>query len=217
MRVSTHGRRMKVSRVAGLLASALLATVAAGASVTYTGPDGGNWSTPGNWSGGAIPFNGDDVTLPGKTGLFGGESYSVNYDGYYVGPGLRTLTIDASPPFIFPNTTTLLQARSNMVVDVGEIVGATTGEGVYTQSGGSNQVNGTGGITLGDNAGAAGTYNLSGTGTITMTRWLEFVGYNGMGTFNQTGGSNMAIQTGAGLDLGEHTGSSGTYNLSGGS
>jgi hypothetical protein len=39
------------------------------ASVNWTSPTGGAWNTPGNWSSGAAPVNGDDVTIntPGNS------------------------------------------------------------------------------------------------------------------------------------------------------
>src|SRR5205085_2322936 len=32
-------------------------------TVTWTNPSGGDWDTPGNWSGGAVPGAGDDVVI----------------------------------------------------------------------------------------------------------------------------------------------------------
>ena len=35
-------------------------------TVTWTGPDGGNWTTPGNWSTGTVPAATDDVVFNGS-------------------------------------------------------------------------------------------------------------------------------------------------------
>ncbi len=55
------------------------------------------------------------------------------------------------------------------------------------------------------------TYTLNDPASIVFAN--ENVGYSGIGTFNQNGGSNSATN----LNLGYNTGASGTYNLSGGS
>src|SRR4051812_20746655 len=77
-----------------------------------------------------------------------------------------------------------------------------TGAAVTLNSVGLDQTGGTGSSTL-----AVSTNNLTST--------FEYVGYNGHGTVNQTGGTNT-IAAGAGyLDVGTNFGSTGTYNLSG--
>ncbi|MGA9753682.1 MAG: autotransporter domain-containing protein [Desulfobaccales bacterium] len=67
-------------------------------------------------------------------------------------------------------------------------------------------------LELGQNAGASGSYNLSG-GSLSVAG-NEYVGYSGTGAFTQTGGTHTV--TGI-LMLGANAGSSGTYSLSGGS
>ena len=64
-------------------------------------------------------------------------------------------------------------------------------------------------LNLGYLTGSNGTYNLSGTGTLSTTG-NENVGYSGSGTFNQTGGTNTAS---AAFTWGFSA--PGTYNLSG--
>jgi fibronectin-binding autotransporter adhesin len=87
----------------------------------------------------------------------------------------------------------------------------------FNQSGGSNFVVGT--LALGYNAGASGTYILSGAGLLGAS--AEVIGYSGSGNFNQSGGTNTVYPTGAfpnaAFSLGENAGSTGTYTLSGGS
>jgi len=67
-----------------------------------------------------------------------------------------------------------------------------------------------GGLSLGTNAGATGTYNLIG-GTLT-TPWTN-VGDNGAGTFNQGGGDHNVDNY---LTVGANPGSTGMYELGGG-
>ena len=56
-----------------------------------------------------------------------------------------------------------------------------------------------------------GTYSLSSGG---LSANEQYVGYNGKGTFTQSGGTNSIA--GGALVLGYNSGSSGTYNLNGG-
>ncbi len=60
---------------------------------------------------------------------------------------------------------------------------------------------------LGNNWGSSGSYNLSGSGV--LSAGYEHVGQSGMGTFNQSGGTNTV--TGQLTFAG-----TGTYNLTGG-
>ena len=87
-----------------------------------------------------------------------------------------------------------------------------SGAGAFRQSGGTNTSSGN--LTLGDDSGGNGTYSLSGNGLLLVPNYgIEQVGYNGTGTFTQSGGTN---NTNSGdLVLGENTGSNGAYNLSG--
>jgi T5SS/PEP-CTERM-associated repeat protein len=103
----------------------------------------------------------------------------------------------------------------------GEYVGY-SGTGTINHTAGSNSISvlilpgpyflpaATGRLSLGYNAGASGTYNLSGAGRITSAG--EAVGESGDGVFNQSGGTNDA----GNLYLAYNPGSSGTYNLTGG-
>ncbi len=90
-----------------------------------------------------------------------------------------------------------------------------SGTGTFNQVAGTNTDSGSffnGGVFLGYNAGANGTYNLSGTAT--LSTYTEAVGYNGVGTFNQTGGVNSTSFFSP-LYIGYNNGSRGVYNLSG--
>jgi autotransporter-associated beta strand protein len=87
--------------------------------------------------------------------------------------------------------------------------------GVFDQSGGCNSPGSVQSIHLnlylGYNSGAYGTYNLSDTGSLNSRS--ETIGYSGVGTFNQTGGTNTILDF---LELGKNSGSTGTYILNGG-
>ena len=91
-----------------------------------------------------------------------------------------------------------------------EIVGD-NGAGTFNQTGGTNTLTNTDGLNIAYANGSTGTYNLSGTGTLTCNN-NEYIGLGGAGTFNQTGGTNTA----ATIYIAANSGSSGTYTLSGG-
>jgi len=107
----------------------------------------------------------------------------------------------------------LLGGTGSLSVTAGNELVGVSGTGIFNQSGGSNTV--VGGLDLGYQTGGSGAYTLSGTGALSVTAAAgaagETIGYNGSGTFTQTGGTNTA--TGV-FYLGYQTGSSGTYTLS---
>lgn len=100
-----------------------------------------------------------------------------------------------------------------------------SGTGTFNQTGGTVSFTGMGeqafiyqsSLIIGKNAGSSGTYNLSG-GTLTATSTggdnIEYVGFNGNGTFNQSGGVHTVSHA---ITIAANAGSSGTYNFSGGS
>ena len=63
---------------------------------------------------------------------------------------------------------------------------------------------------LGYRTTGTGSYNLSGTGS--LSSYWQYIGYSGTGTFSQSGGTNSATY----LQLGVNAGATGTYNLGGG-
>jgi hypothetical protein len=99
-----------------------------------------------------------------------------------------------------------LSNAASLALSGNMIVGA-KGSGEFDQTGGSVTVNGANGLTV---AAASNTseYNLSG-GTLTVAA-AEQIGRFGVGTFNQSGGSNVATQVVLGI------GNSGTYVHTGG-
>jgi hypothetical protein len=85
------------------------------------------------------------------------------------------------------------------------------GQGVYDQSGGAASVTGQfGDFDVGNGPGASGSATLS-DGTLSVAHQLN-VGYQGTGTFSQSGGSNTART----LAIAVVPGATGTYTLSGG-
>jgi hypothetical protein len=85
-------------------------------------------------------------------------------------------------------------------------------DGTFNQIDGSNTMVE---LYLGYSAGSSAIYNLSGdpASSSLAVNGNEYIGFNGTGTFNQSGGIN---QTRTDLYLGYNPGGSGTYNLSGG-
>ncbi len=89
------------------------------------------------------------------------------------------------------------------------------GQGTYVLSGANSTLTAQG-IIVGLNSGSTGTFTLS-AGSITSSN--SFVGQQGTGTFNQTGGTYTLVPFGSNsgsLYVGSSEGGQGTYNLSGG-
>ena len=114
----------------------------------------------------------------------------------------------------YPNSTnsgTIQMSGGNLAVQSSEYLG-NEGTGTFRQSGGTNNLSGSGALWLGYFPGSSGGYNLSGSGLLSATK--QYVGYYGMGTFAQSGGANNLGGSGV-LWLGYFSGSRGSYNLSG--
>ncbi|MCL4501856.1 MAG: hypothetical protein M1438_08360, partial [Deltaproteobacteria bacterium] len=93
-----------------------------------------------------------------------------------------------------------------------ELIGD-SGTGIFTQSGGTHTAFG---FIMGVDAGSSGSYDLSGG---SLSTYAEAIGFAGSGAFTQSAGTHT-IDDGLGtgeLDLGLLSGSTGTYNLNGGS
>jgi len=96
----------------------------------------------------------------------------------------------------------------------GQLLGSyeAIGNGTFNQSGGTNNASFDLQVEA-PNGGAV--YNLSGSGMLSVSN-VEIIGgfvISGTGTFNQSGGINLGYE----VELGINTGTSGCYNLSGGS
>jgi hypothetical protein len=152
----------------------------AGNALTVAGPEDIGNSGLGSGLGSIIQSGGSN-TVTGSNSIFLGH-----YDG---GTGYYTLSGG-----------TLSGAGL-------EYVGDSQSSGFFTQTGGSNS---TGELILGGPNFGFGTYNMSGSSTLT-TGYMEVGQWNG--TFNQTGGTVNNTNT----EIGSYSGSTGTYNLSGGS
>jgi hypothetical protein len=109
-------------------------------------------------------------------------------------------------------TYTLIAGTLSNLSNYPEHIGG-EGAGLFNQSGGLNECLNS--IILSGGPGALGTYLLSG-GTLNLTSinfGYELIGsFDASGTFNQSGGSNLAT----GLTLGPVPSSTGTFSLSGG-
>ena len=182
---------------------------AAAATLNWTSNDG-NWSTPTNWSTNNIPGANDGVGIVGTDGA----NRTITYD--YTGPSLTLsgLSIDLSNAAISGNTALFYMPANNLSANV-ETVGFTAnGTASVIQSGGNNSVSLA--LTLGNNAGSTGFFTLSDDASLSAA--TERIGYNGNGSFTQTGGTNTIsgfdpLNFG-GLCLGCNR-SSGTYTLTG--
>lgn len=95
----------------------------------------------------------------------------------------------------------------------GDVIGF-DGIGTFNQSGGTNT---TSSLSLGGGVRFSGMSNGNGDGTYNLSNGnlsagSEVIGYDGIGTFNQTGGTNYSSS----LSVAENAGSNGTYYLSSG-
>ncbi|MGL4514060.1 MAG: beta strand repeat-containing protein [Lacipirellulaceae bacterium] len=92
------------------------------------------------------------------------------------------------------------------------------GAGTFNHSGGTHTLlpEAIGGaFFVGYLGGSNGTYNLSGTGQLISNK-TEYIGLEGTGSFNQTGGSNAIQGLANDLVLGNAASGNGTYTISGG-
>ena len=177
------------------------------ASVTFT-----NATTPYSFSGGAMSGTGSVALDAAGSVMF----LSVNtYTGSTtITPGTLTLSgpgaINGTSSIAVGNGGTgalMIQGQGQLQTSV-ENVGL-SGTGSVTQSGGVNTTSGY--LDLGASAGDSGTYILTGNGYLSVLN-NENVGSSGTGIFTQSGGTNSCSD----FNLGNGTGSSGTYSLGGG-
>jgi len=197
----------------------------------YVGLDGGNWNVPANWSGNLVPVPADDAVL-GTVNTGVTTNINVAFDANYAA-NLNSLTLDSTAltGTMFVNQTTPGTSMQALTAYIGKTVSLN----VYNQSAGSNSI---GTMYVGYTAAGSGTYNLSGSGSLIVSRLIlgqdpgttgvfnlnggslsnnnnldETVGYRGHGTFNHTAGTNNL--GGQNLILGDGGASSqGTYSLS---
>ncbi len=186
-------------RFAGIAAAALLlmSSPPARADITWNVASG-DWSSGGNWSGGAVP------TVNDNADIFNGRTATITRTGE-VCNNLYVGTVAGSG--------SIQMIGGGLSVTNSAFVGYSS-TGNLTQTGGSSTIGAPGQMSylyFGYYSGANGTYNLSGSGQ--LTAYDEYLGYSGTGTFSQSGGVNNT--TNGGVILGYNSGSSGTYSLSG--
>src|SRR4051812_21677365 len=101
------------------LATLAFAAPVSAATRTYTGPDGGNWSNPSNWTPNVLPVTGDSVLITSASPL------TVNVDVAFVDLNslTSTATLDfSSNPLISVNVTSFLDLGSATIIHPDNIV-----------------------------------------------------------------------------------------------
>jgi autotransporter-associated beta strand protein len=185
----------------------------------------------GNYGPGTYTQSGGTNTVPGGAYLFvgfrGSGTYNLTDTGslsaaiQYVGHqaagvfnqsgGTNNSTMSLSVGSYSGHTGTY-NLSSGLLSAAREAVGDWDGTGLFVQTGGTNIVSG--GLYLGYGytqwPNASGSYSLS-SGLLSAPS--EYVGWTGIGSFTQTGGTNTCS---SGLTLALNAGSNGTYNLNGG-
>jgi autotransporter-associated beta strand protein len=149
-------------------------------------------------------------TATGVVNLSNNGAINANNNWVVVGRAGGTGSLN-----ITSGTLTKAGANNFTIGDNGGATGPTVG--TVTQSGGTIAVTG-GEFFVGNGASTTGTYNLSGTGALTVNNWMA-VGRNGAsGTLNLTGGTITKTGTGANhLTIGTGGGTNhGIVNVSGG-
>jgi fibronectin-binding autotransporter adhesin len=191
-----------------------------------------------NWTSGTLDLTNEAVIIDNTSAGNLGDSASPA--GSFVLSAGQSLQVDGNYEYVgYSGTGSFNQSGGTNTINGGSglAVGALSGAvATYTLSGGSLSINGgyefvashgsigtfdqSGGtnsalsLYVGPSVGSTGTFNLSGTGSLSVSD-AEYIGYDGTGTFIETNGTNTINGTG-GLVLGVDSGSTGTYTLSGG-
>ncbi len=164
----------------------------------YWSASAGDWSVASNWGGSLLPTSSDTAWITN------GGTATITMTGEVC----ESLSLGGSEGGT-------VQMTGGDLTTAFENVGCSVGNGTFTQSGGINIISDPNVVPnrlyIGETLGTSGTYNL--TGGLLSTPENEYVGCRGVGTFNQSGGTNSI---GYNFYLGFYPGSSGTYNLSGG-
>jgi len=163
-----------------------------------------------------VPAASDVVRIENSDGV----AHTVTLDVTTPTLGLMTINQSATTGSAFDT----LSITSNVGLNPGALlvggfangVATTGGRGAVTQSAGTVTVGSGGDLVIGYGVGSVGTYVLSGAGAFVAPQ-SEFIGFNGGGTFTQSGGTNTVQSGNIGFfDVGFQAGSNGAYNLSGG-
>jgi len=161
---------------------------------TYWQVETGDWSTGENWDNGE-PGGSDTACINN-----GGTAHITQ-----VGEVCDYLSLGNEPG---QSGTVQLSGTGQLSAWDEEYIGR-GGTGTFTQSGGTNTVNGR--LYLGYNPGSEGRYELS-DGQLSARRECIGYAYGGINTFTQSGGTNTVDRD---LWLGDVSGSQGRYELSG--
>jgi len=195
--VPTENRRAIHTIV--VLAS-ILFVVPAGAVVVDWNCVNDSWETGSCWSPVGLPVAADEVHVyPVANANTVLKIHSATGTS-----NAQMVTVDST---VLGHSAALQQTGGQLMVGGNEIIGL-SGRGAFIQSGGTNTV--TAIVGLGADTTGNGTYDLSGTGSLSANQ--ESIGSIGTGTFTQSGGTNTVVTN---LSLGSVSGSSGTYDLSG--
>jgi len=160
-------------------------------------------------SGGTLDVTGTSTVGAYSVGVFthSGGTHSVNEnlvvgDGAMVGIGSGTYILSGSGT---------LDSRSDVLIGTGDAEMLVVGVGLFDQAGGTHTV--TGDLHVGHHQKGVvnGVYNLGG-GTLDVGDHV-YVGYEGIGEFNQSGAAQLT--TGQ-IVLGDKAAATGTFNLDGG-
>ncbi len=197
-------RAIGICRVPGLLGFLAAAALVLHSSITkatdrYWNVSSGDWSTASNW----LPLPGTEPNSSSNAYIQNGGTATISQTG----ETCNSLYIGSTGPGTVEMTNGVFHVESAAYVGLSDT-------GTFNQSGGDYSPDTEEGLLyLGYNATGNGTYFLSGSGQLSgMYHTTECIGYYGTGTFNQSGGTNGQW----GVDLGDKTGSNGTYNLTGG-
>ena len=198
-----------------LLAAAAVVVPAMSAAANtdqWVGGNASDWNNAANWSPAAIPGAGDTVNVTSNVGV--AQNILYDYNGVSVTLGTLNLALTggsgtASETISLPGNT-LLAAMENVGGYLGE---PSNGVGTFNQSGGTNTISPTNGtsLVLGYNTGDQGFYNLV-QGTLSAMGSNDFIGYGGIGEFNQSGGASRQGT----VYIGANGGGTGVYNQTGG-
>lgn len=171
---------------------------------------GGNstWNNPMAWLPNNQPANGDQV-------LINQDAASVSY----VSPATPDAVYsDMEIDSLGANVATFSQAVNTL--NTNQLFVGIMGKGAVVQSGGAmNVLDPAAGLSLGSSLGGNGTYTLSNSAILTVAGQVV-VGDVDTGTINQSGGRMIVTPLGSfpgQLVLASNVGSTGNYNLSGGS
>jgi len=215
-------RRGQTKLVLGMAATAAAAVSIAMPASSFgqnrywvDGVASGNWNVAVNWA--SFPSGPGGAGVPGAADIArithaNATNYNVTLNANAgiqaflignAGTGISTLTQSGA----FNITTTNF-------FGVGSGIGS---KAVIAQTAGTNTIGGL--LQIGVDTASLGTYNLGGAGVVQLSTGGVNIGVLGTGVFNQTGGQVVLTGSGGGnvdLTLGANSGSTGTYNLSGG-